>query len=40
MRTAVYELFDSTGARLYVGMTDDPRRRFGEHRDKAGRRRA
>ena len=35
MSTAIYEFFSATGQRLYIGMTDDPRRRFGQHRVKA-----
>lgn len=34
MSTAVYELFDSSGERIYIGMTGDLRRRFREHRTK------
>ncbi|GAA3267840.1 GIY-YIG nuclease family protein [Streptomyces lavendulae] len=30
-RTALYRLFDSTDRLLYVGITDNPRKRFGEH---------
>lgn len=30
--TAVYELFDASGVRLYIGMTNNPSRRFEEHR--------
>ena len=34
-RTALYRLYDSTEALLYVGVTGDPRRRFRQHeRDK------
>jgi predicted GIY-YIG superfamily endonuclease len=33
-RTAVYELFDAAGARLYIGMTNDMRRRLIQHRAK------
>jgi hypothetical protein len=30
-RTAVYELFDRQGGRVYVGMSNSPARRFAEH---------
>lgn len=31
-RTAVYHLFDACGGWVYIGMTNDPARRFVEHR--------
>lgn len=34
VRTAVYRFFDKCGALLYVGMTDNPRRRFSAHTEK------
>lgn len=33
-RTAVYHLFDADKSHLYIGMTDDPTRRFAEHAGK------
>lgn len=30
-RTALYRLFDASGALLYVGITGNPQKRFGEH---------
>ncbi|MFE2140221.1 GIY-YIG nuclease family protein [Streptomyces sp. NPDC059456] len=33
-RTALYRLYNATGALLYVGITCDPERRFGDHTTK------
>lgn len=32
-RTAVYRLYDADGTPLYIGISDDPERRFKQHRD-------
>ncbi|MFD5616676.1 GIY-YIG nuclease family protein [Kitasatospora sp. NPDC127060] len=36
-RTALYRLFDASGALLYVGITTDPKARFKGHRSGNGR---
>ena len=33
VRTAIYRLYSADGTLLYVGMSNDPDRRFGEHAD-------